>query len=79
MSPLQAIRAATLVGAMTMKQDREMGSVAPGKLANLVVVERNPLENIRNLRTVLLVVKRGHRFARLSFRPIAAEEASDDE
>jgi imidazolonepropionase-like amidohydrolase len=79
MSPLQAIRAATLVGAMTMKQDKVMGSILPGKLANMIVLERNPLERISNLRSVMLTVKRGHRFPRLSFRPIAADEASNDD
>ena len=79
MKPIEAIRAATLVGAMTIRQERSMGSIAPGKLANMVVLERNPLENIRNLRSVLLTVKRGHRYARLSWRPIARDEAADDD
>jgi imidazolonepropionase-like amidohydrolase len=79
MPPAQVIRSATLVGAMTIGQDKAMGTIAPGKLANMVVVEKNPLENIRNLRSVLLTVKRGHRFPRLMFRPISREEADDDD
>jgi imidazolonepropionase-like amidohydrolase len=79
MSPLQAIRAATLVGAKTIGEEQLMGSIAPGKLANLVVVERDPTADIGNLRTVVLTVKRGHRFARLQFRPIARDEAGDDD
>jgi imidazolonepropionase-like amidohydrolase len=79
LSPLQAIRAATLVGAMTIGQERQMGSIAPGKLANLVVVQRDPLMDIGNLRTVVLTVKRGHRYPRLMFQPIGRDEAGDDD
>ena len=77
--PAQAIRSATLVGAMTMGQADEMGSIAPGKLANLVVLERNPLDDIANMRSVVLTVKRGRTYARDDYRPISAEEIPDDD
>jgi hypothetical protein len=76
--PAQVIRAATFVGAMAIGQEKEMGSIAPGKLANMVVVEKNPLDNIGNLRTVVLTIKRGHRFPRLLYRPIGRDEAEDE-
>lgn len=44
--PLEVIRSATLWGAQALGMDREIGSVEPGKLADLVVVEKNPLENL---------------------------------
>ena len=44
--PLEVIRAATLEGAQALGLDRELGSVEPGKLADLVVVEQNPLQNL---------------------------------
>jgi imidazolonepropionase-like amidohydrolase len=44
--PLEVIRAATLKGAEALGLDKEIGSVEPGKLADLVVVEENPLENL---------------------------------
>jgi hypothetical protein len=44
--PLEVIRAATLKGAEALGMDKEIGSVEPGKLADLVVVEENPLENL---------------------------------
>ena len=47
--PLEIIRAATLNGAEALGVDREIGTVAPGKLADLVVVEENPLENLKVL------------------------------
>ncbi|MEM1201742.1 MAG: amidohydrolase family protein [Acidobacteriota bacterium] len=47
--PLEVIRAATLKGAEALGLDGEIGSVEPGKLADLVVVEANPLENLKAL------------------------------
>jgi imidazolonepropionase-like amidohydrolase len=44
--PLEVIRAATLDGAEALGLDKEIGSVEPGKLADLVVVEENPLTNL---------------------------------
>lgn len=77
--PLQVIRSATLVGAMTIGKEAEMGTVEPGKLANLVVVEENPLDDLGNLRSVVFTVKRGRRFDRADYRPISPEEIPDDE
>lgn len=78
-TPLEAIRAATQTGAMTMGQGRDMGVIAPGRLANLVVLERDPAADIANLRSVLMVVKKGRRFPRIEYRPITREEAALDE
>src|SRR5436305_933836 len=44
--PLEVIRAATLKGAEALGMDKEIGTVEPGKLADLVVVDGNPLENL---------------------------------
>ena len=55
-----------------------MGSVEPGKLANLLVVAKNPLASIRNLRSVVMTVKRGRRYSRADFRPIGKSEMSED-
>lgn len=78
MRPLDAIRAATAVGAMTIGQSDDMGTVEPGKLADFVVLAKNPLADPANLRTVTLTVKRGRRYRRAEFRPITAEEAKGD-
>jgi len=59
MTPLQALRAATLDGARYLGFDREIGSLEPGKLADLVVLDANPLENIRNTHAVRYTVVNG--------------------
>ena len=63
-TPLEAIRAATQIGAMTIGKGQEMGVIAPGYLANMVVLARDPAEDIANLRSVQFTVKRGRRFDR---------------
>jgi hypothetical protein len=47
--PLEVIRAATLNGAEALKMDDKIGSIQVGKLADLVLVEENPLENLKVL------------------------------
>lgn len=47
--PLEVIRAATLSGAEALKMDDQIGSVQVGKLADLVLVEENPLQNLKVL------------------------------
>ncbi|MGV9702734.1 amidohydrolase family protein [Streptomyces sp. NPDC003483] len=63
----QVLRSATLVGARAAGAEDVMGSVEAGKLANFAVLDENPLQDIGNLRTVSLTVKRGHRFERAEF------------
>jgi imidazolonepropionase-like amidohydrolase len=78
-TPLEAIRAATGIGAMTMGQGADLGAIAPGRRADMVVLERNPLADIANMRSVLLIVKNGRRFDRADYRPITAQEAGNDD
>ena len=59
MTPLQALRVGTRYPAETLGLDQDLGSLEPGKLADFVVLEKNPLENIENSTSVTLVVKNG--------------------
>jgi imidazolonepropionase-like amidohydrolase len=74
MSPAEALRAATLIGARTLGLEKDAGTLEVGKLANLVVLRRNPLENIANLKTVDLVVKRGSRYPRNNYQPATEKD-----
>lgn len=55
----RVLQIATLGGARVMKLDRDLGSVAPGKLADLIVVDGDPVANIGALRRVETVIKGG--------------------
>ncbi len=55
----KVLQVATLGGARVMKLDRDLGSVVPGKLADLIVVDGDPVANIGALRRVETVVKGG--------------------
>ena len=79
MPPLQAIRSATLVGAQAAGQARDMGSIAAGKLANFAVLANDPLQDIGNLRSIRLTVKRGHAYPRADYRSVSKDEMGDDE
>jgi imidazolonepropionase-like amidohydrolase len=59
MSPLQALQSATLVSAQLLGRDKDLGSIAVGKFADLVAVECDPLQDIECLRKVRGVVKEG--------------------
>ncbi len=55
----EALRIATLGGARVMKRDQELGSIAPGKLADMILVDGDPLNRISDIRRVVLTVKNG--------------------
>jgi hypothetical protein len=47
--PLEVIRSATLYGAQALGMDKEIGSIEPGKLADLIVVAENPIDDLKVL------------------------------
>jgi imidazolonepropionase-like amidohydrolase len=62
MTPLEAIQAATITPARVMKVDTEVGTIEPGKRADLIILDANPLTNISNIRKVSSVVTQGRLF-----------------
>ncbi len=79
MPPLQVIRSATLVGAQAAGQAADMGSVEAGKLANFVVLARDPLADIANIRTIEMTVKRGHAWPRKDYAPVTKAELGEND
>jgi Tol biopolymer transport system component len=59
---MEALRAATLHGAEAIGYAQDLGSLEKGKLADLIVLDRNPLENIRNTTAIRYVMKDGELF-----------------
>jgi len=58
-TPWQALTAATKNAAEMCGVGPELGTVEPGKLADLIVVDGNPLDDIENIRNLELVIKEG--------------------
>jgi Tol biopolymer transport system component/imidazolonepropionase-like amidohydrolase len=59
MTPWQALYSATMNGAESIGLEKEVGSIEPGKLADLQVLNSNPLDDIHNSRDLLYVIKNG--------------------
>lgn len=59
MSNLQALKCATINGAKHLGMDKEIGSLKAGKLADLIILDKNPLEDIRNSESVHYVMVNG--------------------
>jgi imidazolonepropionase-like amidohydrolase len=62
LTPLQVLRSATSNGAKTMGLEREIGTLAPGKLADLVILNADPLADVANLSKIHRVIKDGKLF-----------------
>ena len=62
LSPAQALRAATLTAAEALGKDKDLGSIEPGKLADLLIIEADPLADIRNASKIEVVMKGGKQY-----------------
>jgi len=62
LTPLQVLRAATVNGARAMGMERDIGTLAPGKLADVLVLDANPLADVQNLSRIHRVIKDGQLF-----------------
>jgi imidazolonepropionase-like amidohydrolase/Tol biopolymer transport system component len=74
MSPLEAIRCATINGAGYLGMDKEIGSLEAGKLADLMVLNENPLDDIRNSDKIKYVMANGRLYDAESMNEIGNRE-----
>ncbi|MDP9177328.1 MAG: amidohydrolase family protein [Gemmatimonadota bacterium] len=72
----EAIRAGTLNGAKAVGLDRDIGSLESGKLADLIVLDADPLANIRNTQTIRYVMVNGRIFDALTMAQIGNHPAA---
>ena len=77
MPNIAILQSATLIAARAAGEQLQMGSIEPGKLANMVVLARDPLINLDNLRSVTMTVKRGRIFDRRTFVPLQQGDITD--
>ncbi len=59
MKPIDALRSATINGASYLGMDEQIGSLKVGKLADLIVLDKNPLENIQNSNSLVYTMANG--------------------
>lgn len=70
MSNAHILRAATLNGARTLALDKQLGSLEAGKLADVIVLDKDPLEDIRNTNSVRYTMVNGRLYDSLSMNEI---------
>ncbi|HTF31632.1 MAG TPA: amidohydrolase family protein, partial [Flavitalea sp.] len=64
LTPLQAITAATKNAARMLEIGNKTGTLEPGKLADFIILENSPADNIRNTRGIVEVYKAGKKINR---------------
>lgn len=74
MSNMEALRVATINGAHYLGMDHEIGSLEEGKLADLVVLDKNPLDNIRNTNSVTHTMVNGRLFDAATMNEVGNQE-----
>jgi imidazolonepropionase-like amidohydrolase len=76
-STQDVLKFATLNPAIFMKKENDFGSVEVGKIASLVLLNKNPLENIENTRTIETVIVRGKVYSRKALNLLLEQAKSN--
>jgi imidazolonepropionase-like amidohydrolase len=69
-TPLQALQAATLNPALFLGMQDSLGTIDEGKMANLLILQANPLQNVRNTRQIMAVIKNGVLYEKARLRAL---------
>jgi adenine deaminase len=77
LTPLQALRSATGTPAEFVELQDSLGSIAPGKLADLVLLDANPLDDIRNTQRIRSVVANGRLLDRPALDSLLAQARAE--
>jgi len=72
-TPLEALQTATLNPAKFFGKENELGTIDKGKLADMVLLDANPLDDIRNTQKIAGVIANGHYFSRTDLDKLLAE------
>jgi len=75
LTPSDAIHAATINGARTIGRENDVGSVDVGKIADFVVLDKDPMSDIRNVRSVYMTVKNGVGYKRSLYRATTTQSS----
>lgn len=73
-TPWQALAASTLNSARVLGLEHEQGTIEPGKYASFALYERNPADDVANLKSIVLTVKRGREFPRADYHHVPIVE-----
>ena len=77
LTPLEALRSATTAPAQFFGRERELGTIAPGRAADLVLLDANPLVDIANTRRIRAVMASGRLLERADLEQALAGVAAD--
>lgn len=77
LSPLEALQTATINPAKYVHRENELGAVAPGYFADIVLLNANPLQDIRNTRDIDAVILKGRRYDRAALDRMLEQTEKD--
>jgi imidazolonepropionase-like amidohydrolase len=77
LKPIEALQAATINAARALRKEKEMGSLEAGKLADMVILNSDPLADINNATKIDSVLLRGQAFDRPALDALLAEIEAD--